>query len=58
MRPEEVVGSTAGTTSVLRDSGPVLTRSLDCLVINDRQGKPVGIHRSVGRRPTIMLWEQ
>jgi phosphoglycolate phosphatase-like HAD superfamily hydrolase len=49
--PEQVVGSTARTTFELRESGPVLTKTLDHLFVNDRQGKPVGIHQFIGRRP-------
>lgn len=51
--PEQVVGSTARTTFELRDSGPVLTKTLDHLFVNDRDGKPVGIHQFIGRRPTM-----
>jgi hypothetical protein len=51
--PEQVIGSTARTTFELRDSGPVLTKSLDYLFVNDKEGKPVGIHQFIGRRPTV-----
>ncbi len=51
--PEQVVGSTARTRFELRDSGPVLTKTLDYLFVNDREGKPVGIHQFIGRRPAI-----
>ncbi len=51
--PEQVVGSTARTTFELRDSGPVLTKTLDYLFVNDKAGKPVGIHQFIGRRPII-----
>ncbi len=51
--PEQVVGSTARTTFELRESGPVLTKTLDYLFVNDKQGKPVGIHQFIGRRPVI-----
>ena len=51
--PEQVVGSTARTTFELRDSGPVLTKTLDYLFVNDNAGKPVGIHQFIGRRPII-----
>ncbi|MGM0688804.1 MAG: 2'-5' RNA ligase family protein [Bacillota bacterium] len=51
--PEQVVGSTARTTFELRDSGPVLTKTLDHLFVNDREGKPVGIHQFIGRRPVV-----
>jgi 2'-5' RNA ligase/phosphoglycolate phosphatase-like HAD superfamily hydrolase len=51
--PEQVVGSTARTTFELRDSGPVLIKTLDYLFVNDNAGKPVGIHQFIGRRPVI-----
>ncbi len=51
--PEQVVGSTARTTFELCDSGPVLTKTLDYLFVNDKEGKPVGIHQFIGRRPVI-----
>lgn len=51
--PEQVVGSTARTTFELRDSGPVLTKTVDHLFVNDNEGKPVGIHQFIGRRPTV-----
>ncbi len=49
--PEQVVGSTARTTFELREGRPVLTKTLDHLFVNDKQGKPPGIHQFVGRRP-------
>ena len=49
--PEQVVGSTARTTFELRDGAPVLVRTLDQLFVNDNEGKPVGIHQFIGRRP-------
>ncbi|MEZ4599621.1 MAG: HAD family hydrolase [Syntrophotaleaceae bacterium] len=51
--PERVVGSTARTTFELRDSGPVLTKTMEYLIVNDREGKPPGIHQYICRRPTI-----
>jgi phosphoglycolate phosphatase-like HAD superfamily hydrolase len=49
--PEQVVGSTARTTFELREGRPVLTKTLDHLFVNDKQGKPPGIHQFIGRRP-------
>jgi phosphoserine phosphatase len=49
--PEQVVGSTARTTFELGDGDPVLVKTLDHLSINDEEGKPVEIHRFIGRRP-------
>ena len=51
--PEQVVGSTARTVFELRDGKPVLTKTLDYLFVNDKEGKPVGIHQFIGRRPTV-----
>ena len=51
--PEQVVGSTARTKYELRESGPVLIKTLDYLFVNDKQGKPVGIHQFIGRRPIL-----
>ena len=51
--PERVVGSTGRTSFELRESGPVLLKSLDTLVVNDGAGKPAGIHQFIGRRPLM-----
>ena len=51
--PEQVIGSTAQTVFELQDSGPVLIKTLEHLFVNDKQGKPVGIHQFIGRRPTV-----
>ncbi len=49
--PEQVVGSTARTKFELRDTGPVLVKTLDHAFVDDKTGKPVGIHQYIGRRP-------
>ncbi len=49
--PEQVVGSTALTKFELRDSGPVLIKTMDHAFVDDKAGKPVGIHQFIGRRP-------
>jgi phosphoglycolate phosphatase-like HAD superfamily hydrolase len=49
--PEQVVGSTGRTRYELRPSGPVLVKTLDFLFVDDKAGKPVGIHEFIGRRP-------
>lgn len=51
--PDDATVQRARTTFELRDSGPVLTKTLDHLFVNDREGKPVGIHQFIGRRPTV-----
>ncbi|MCG6894390.1 MAG: haloacid dehalogenase-like hydrolase [Desulfobacteraceae bacterium] len=49
--PEQVVGSSIQTQFELRDSGPVLVRLPKISFIDDKEGKPVGIHSHIGRRP-------
>jgi phosphoglycolate phosphatase-like HAD superfamily hydrolase len=50
--PEQVVG-TAGATSYGygRDGKPVLTKEPKLLLLDDKAGKPEGIHLMIGRRP-------
>jgi hypothetical protein len=49
--PEQVVGSSGGLKYELRDGQPVIVK-LPTLVLNDdKDGKPVGIQRHIGRRP-------
>jgi hypothetical protein len=49
--PEQVIGSTGGLKFEMRDGTPVLLK-LPTLVLNDdKDGKPVGIQRHIGRRP-------
>ncbi len=50
---EQVVGSVARTEFQLGEQGPVLTKTLDHLFVNDKEGKPVAIHQFIGRRPVI-----
>ena len=48
---EQVVGSTGGLKLEMRDGSPVIMK-LPTLVLNDdKEGKPVGIQRHIGRRP-------
>jgi phosphoglycolate phosphatase-like HAD superfamily hydrolase len=49
--PEQVVGSSARVTYALRDGLPVLTKTLEHLFVDDKGGKPAGIHHAIGRRP-------
>jgi phosphoglycolate phosphatase-like HAD superfamily hydrolase len=49
--PEQVVGSSVKTKFELRDDKPVLTRLPEVNFIDDKDGKPVGIHQHIGRRP-------
>ena len=49
--PEQVVGSSIKTKFELRDGEPVLVRLPEVNFIDDKAGKPVGIHQHIGRRP-------
>ncbi len=49
--PEQVVGSSIKTRFELRDDAPVLIRLPQINFIDDKAGKPVGIHQHIGRRP-------
>ncbi len=49
--PEQVVGSSIKTKFEIRNGEPVLIRMPEIHFINDKAGKPVGIHTHIGRRP-------
>ena len=49
--PERVVGSSIRTVYEVRDGRPVLVRLPEVDFIDDGEGKPVGIHKFIGRRP-------
>ncbi len=49
--PEQVVGSSIKTRFEVRDGKPVLIRLPEVNFIDDKIGKPVGIHQHIGRRP-------
>ena len=49
--PEQVLGSSIKVKYVVKDSKPVLERLPEINFIDDKGGKPVGIHYYIGRRP-------
>ena len=49
--PEQVIGSRAKVKYERREGRPVLLRLPDVDFVDDRAGKPVGIHQAIGRRP-------
>jgi phosphoserine phosphatase len=49
--PEQVIGSSIKTRFEIRDGRPVLVRLPEINFIDDKDGKPVGIHQQIGRRP-------
>jgi phosphoglycolate phosphatase-like HAD superfamily hydrolase len=51
--PEQVVGSSVQTRYELRDGKPAIVRLPAIDFIDDKAGKPVGIHKFIGRRPIL-----
>jgi hypothetical protein len=51
--PEQVIGSTIKTKFEVRGTTPVLVRLPEIDFIDDRAGKPVAIHKFIGRRPVL-----
>ncbi len=49
--PEQVVGSSAAADFEMVDGTPVLTKTMEDVFVDDKAGKPAGIHRHIGRRP-------
>nr|WP_245256804.1 HAD family hydrolase [Hyphomicrobium denitrificans] len=50
--PEQVIGSTGGLKFEMRDGTPIIMKTPDLVLNDDKDGKPVGIQRHIGRRPT------
>jgi hypothetical protein len=51
--PEQVVGSMAETKFELRDGKPVLVKEPKLFFMDDKEGKPIGIQKFIGRRPIL-----
>jgi phosphoglycolate phosphatase-like HAD superfamily hydrolase len=51
--PEQIVGSSGKTKLELRDGKPVLVKMPEVDFVDDGPGKPVGIHKFIGRRPVM-----
>jgi len=49
--PEQVVGSSIKTKYEMQGSKPVLMRLPEMNFVDDKEGKPLGIHSHIGRRP-------
>lgn len=49
--PEQVIGSYTSVVYELRESGPVLVKTMNRLFVDDGAGKPEAIHQFIGRRP-------
>ncbi len=51
--PEQVIGSSIKTKFEVRDGAPVLVKIPEMNFVDDKAGKPVGIHEHIGRRPIM-----
>jgi phosphoglycolate phosphatase-like HAD superfamily hydrolase len=51
--PEQIVGSSGKTRFEVRHGKPVLVKLPEIDFIDDHAGKPVGIHKFIGRRPVM-----
>jgi phosphoserine phosphatase len=51
--PEQVIGSSGGLKYEMRDGKPVLVKLPEIAHNDDKDGKPVGIQRHIGRRPLM-----
>jgi hypothetical protein len=51
--PEQIIGTSGKTKFELRDGKPVLVKLPALEFLDDGPGKPVGIHRHIGRRPLM-----
>jgi phosphoserine phosphatase len=51
--PEQVVGSTIATEYRVKDGVPAIVRLPKVDFVDDKAGKPVGIHKFIGRRPIL-----
>lgn len=49
--PEQVIGSRVRTSYEIRNGQPVIMRLPEMAFIDDKVGKPLGIHEHIGRRP-------
>jgi len=49
--PEQVIGSSLKSEYRIRDGSPVILKLPELNFIDDKEGKPVGIHQHIGRRP-------
>jgi len=49
--PEQVIGSSVEVQFEMRDGVPVIVRNPKIGFIDDKEGKPVGIHTHIGKRP-------
>ena len=51
--PEQIIGSSGKVAYKVIDGKPTLQKLPELNFIDDKEGKPVGIHQHIGRRPII-----
>jgi phosphoglycolate phosphatase-like HAD superfamily hydrolase len=51
--PEQVIGSGIEVKYEVRDGKPILLREPRIDFIDDKEGKPIGIHKFIGRKPIL-----
>lgn len=51
--PEQIVGSSVKTKFKIQDGKPMIVRLPELSFINDKGGKPVGIHNYIGKHPVF-----
>lgn len=51
--PEQVIGTSGGLRFEVRDGTPVIVKLPELVLNDDKEGKPVGIQRHIGRRPIM-----
>jgi phosphoserine phosphatase len=49
--PDQVIGSSVKLEFEMRDGSPQLLRRPEIDFVDDKEGKPIGIHKFIGRRP-------
>jgi hypothetical protein len=49
--PEQVIGTAGKLKLEMRDGKPMLVKLAELDFVDDKDGKPVGIHSRIGRRP-------
>ncbi|WP_109311848.1 HAD family phosphatase [Ruegeria sp. AU67] len=51
--PERILGTYMDTTYDSADGGPVITKADGIAFVDDKEGKPINIERTIGRRPIL-----
>ncbi|WP_226667561.1 HAD family hydrolase [Microbulbifer aggregans] len=52
--PDQVVGTSLRAKYEVRDGKPVIVKQPEINLVDDKEGKPVGIHQYIGQRPIFV----